>query len=717
MTLTESPALPRVLVADDDETMRLMLGETLRQAGFEVCAAADGNETLARLQQQIPDLILLDVDMPGIDGFELCRRIRSANDATRLPILMVTGFDDIDSINRAYESGATDFIAKPISWPVLGKRAQYVLRSARAAQALYAAELRNRAMLEAIPDMTVVIGSSGTVLDLQPGHGTPLAPSLEGVIGRQLDQWLPATAAALLMPRVEEALITGKAQSVVYKLPLAEGETCFEARLVRCGADQVMAVIRDVTAQRRGEEEIRRLAYFDPLTGMPNRQQFLDRLGRQLQRAQVEGHKVGLLFLDLDRFKNINDSLGHSAGDQLLQQVAERLTQALRLSDIAGRGRRGDISPSLARLGGDEFTVVLPGLKDVTGAARVADRIQALCRQPFLIDGQEISATFSIGIAMYPDDGLDTATLLKHGDTAMYHAKNEGRNGWRAYAKSLTTRARKRLSLEADLRKAVERGEFHLDYQPLVLAAGSRICGVEALLRWTHPERGSISPDEFIPVAEDSGLIVPIGAWVLQQACRQAKRWNARDAGSLTTAVNVSVKQLRIEGFASWALGLFADSGIDAAMMQMELTESILMGSDAGLARELSRLHEAGVRLSIDDFGTGYSSMSYLKRFRIDCLKIDRSFIEGLPGSTDDAAIATAIISMAHSLGLEVVAEGVETSGQADFLRAAGCEKLQGYLFGRPASPGALDAMLHQQCSANRHPADESLLPEEVFIE
>jgi len=690
MMPTDPPSLPRVLIADDDETMRMLLSATLRHAGFDVRVAADGNEALARLQQETPDLILLDVDMPGIDGFELCRRIRLVNDATRLPILMVTGSDDIDSINRAYESGATDFIAKPISWPVLGKRALYVLRAARAAQALYAAELRNRAMLEAIPDMSVVIDSAGTVLDFQPGYDMPPNPLNARVIGRKLDQWLPASAASLLMPRVEEALETGKPQSVVYQLPLAEGESYFEARLVRCGADQVMALIRDVTAQRRGEEKIHRLAYFDALTGMPNRQQFLDRLGRQLQHAQAQGHKVGLLFLDLDRFKNINDSLGHSAGDQLLQQVAERMTQGMRVRDIASRARRGEISPSLARMGGDEFTVMLPGIQDITTAARVAERIQSLYREPFLIDEKEIFVTFSIGIAMYPDDGLDTATLLKHGDTAMYHAKEEGRNGWQAYAESLTTRARKRLGLEADLRKALERGEFHLDYQPQVLAAGSKICGVEALLRWNHPERGLIGPDEFIPVAEDSGLIVPIGEWVLQQACRQAQLWNVRGVGALTMAVNVSVKQLRVEGFATRALKLFADAGVAAAAMELELTESILIGSHGGVARELALLHAAGVRLSIDDFGTGYSSMSYLKRFKIDCLKIDRSFIAGLPDNADDAAIATAIISMAHSLGLEVVAEGVETGGQADFLRAAGCEKMQGYLFGRPAAPDAL---------------------------
>jgi diguanylate cyclase (GGDEF)-like protein len=427
---------------------------------------------------------------------------------------------------------------------------------------------------------------------------------------------------------------------------------------------------------------------------MPNRQQFLDRLNRQLQLARAGGCKVGLLFLDLDRFKNINDSLGHSAGDELLRRVAQRLHETLRTSDTTSLGWKDEPGASLARLGGDEFTVMLPGLKDIGAATRVAMRIQAACQRPFVIDGQEISVTFSIGIAMYPDDGLDTESLLKHGDTAMYHAKSEGRNGWRAYARSLTIRANTRLSLEADLRRALDRGEFCLHFQPQVRATDGAICGVESLIRWNHPERGLIVPDEFIPVAEDCGLIVPIGAWVLQQASLQARRWRECGIGPFTTAVNVSARQLRIDGFAYSTLREFSDQGVDPRLMELELTESILMGAGDGLATELAMLHEAGVRLSIDDFGAGYSSMSYIKRFRIDCLKIDRNFIAGLPDSADDVAIATAILSMAHSLGLEVTAEGVETTGQAEFLRVAGCDYMQGYLFARPAPAAAIDALL-----------------------
>ncbi len=565
---------------------------------------------------------------------------------------------------------------------------------ATAAAAQRAVEHRNRAMLEAIPDMTVVFGADGAVLDFQPGQGMQPQTARAPVLGDKLEQWLPADAAMLLRPRLHDALASGQAQTVFYQLPAAEGEIYFEARLVRCGEDQVMALVRDVTAQRRGEQKIRRLAYFDTLTGMPNRQQFLDRLHRQLQLAEARGHKVGLLFLDLDRFKNVNDSLGHSAGDELLRCVAQRLTATLRSGDMANLGWKDEAGVSLARLGGDEFTVVLPGLKDIGGAARVAKRILAACQQPFLIDGQEIAVTFSIGIAMYPDDGLDTESLLKHGDTAMYHAKSEGRNGWRAYAKSLTTRAHSQLNLEAELRRALERAEFCLHYQPQIRVADGRITGVEALIRWNHPERGLIGPDEFIPVAEDSGMVVPIGAWVLQQAILQAKSWRALGLGPLTTAVNVSAKQLRIDGFAYSALRLCSEHGVDPGCLELELTESILMGAGDSLATELAMLHEAGVRLSIDDFGAGYSSMNYLKRFRIDCLKIDRSFIAGLPTSADDSAIVGAILSMAHSLGIEVTAEGVETLGQAQFLRVAGCDYLQGHLFARPAAATAIDALL-----------------------
>jgi EAL domain-containing protein (putative c-di-GMP-specific phosphodiesterase class I) len=289
----------------------------------------------------------------------------------------------------------------------------------------------------------------------------------------------------------------------------------------------------------------------------------------------------------------------------------------------------------------------------------------------------------------------------------MYHAKSEGRNAWRAYARSLTTRANTRLNLEADLRRALERGEFCLHYQPQVRADDGRISGVESLIRWNHPERGLVAPDEFIPIAEDCGLIVPIGAWVLQQACLQARSWHVLGLGPFMTAVNVSARQLRIDGFAYSTLRVFAEHGVDPRLMEIELTESILMGAGEGLATELAMLHEAGVRLSIDDFGAGYSSMSYLKRFRIDCLKIDRNFIAGLPDSADDVAIATAILSMAHSLGLEVTAEGVETAGQAEFLRVAGCDHLQGYLYARPAPAAVIEALLRDgHCGQLDGPGD-----------
>ena len=580
---------------------------------------------------------------------------------------------------------------------------------AAAAARQNAAELRMRAMVEAIPDMTLVIDRDGRILDFQPGQSGTTRAVTESPVGRNLSEWVPENVAHTLMPRVHEALASDSAQSVFYRLPSVDGDIHFEARLVRCGEDQVMALIRDVTAERRGEEKIRRLAYFDSLTGMPNRQQFLDRLHSQLQMAEAAGTKLGLLFLDLDRFKNINDSLGHSAGDELLRRVSQRLSETLRIGDMANLGWKDHSSASLARLGGDEFTVVLPGLKDIGGAARVAQRIQAACQQPFLIEGQEIAATFSIGIAMYPDDGLDTETLLKHGDTAMYHAKSEGRNGWRAYAKALTTKAHAQLNIESELRRALDREEFCLHYQPQVRATDGRINGVESLIRWNHPERGLVGPDEFIPVAEDSGLIVPIGAWVLQQAAMQARSWRTLGLGPFRTAVNVSAKQLRVDGFAHAALRMFAEQGVDPACMELELTESILMGAGEGLATELATLHEAGVRLSIDDFGAGYSSMNYLKHFRIDCLKIDRNFVAGLPDSADDAAIATAILSMAHSLGLEVTAEGVENIGQAGFLRIAGCDHLQGYLFARPAPAAEIDAMLRDGRCQLPDGADDSI--------
>jgi diguanylate cyclase (GGDEF)-like protein len=692
-----SPAQrPLALVVDDDHVMCMLEEETLTQFEFEVVLAANGEEALERLQQRRPDLVLLDVEMPGVDGFEVCLRIRERWDTTEVPVIMVTGMDDLDSINRAYESGANDFIAKPINWPILGHRARYVLRAAQSARSLRELEEKQSAMVRAMPDMMFLLTREGIYLDYKEGYGTRPFVMPEQFLGRNLADVLPADVAGNILRALERAIDGGDLQTVLYKLPMQEGMHHYEARAARSGENEAVVVVRDITLQKLNEEKIRRLAYFDTLTGMPNRQHFIERLDRELLRAQRDERKLALLFLDLDGFKRVNDTLGHSAGDHLLQAVAERLKEKLRAGDIVSRPALDDSTLHFARLGGDEFTVVLPDIEDTQVVKQIAQRVQSVLAQPFTIGSEEIRVTSSIGIALYPEDGRDAAALLKHADTAMYHAKDQGRNNWQMYSTTLTTKAMARMNLENELRRGLEREQFVLHYQPQVDSSDGRIVGMEALIRWQHPERGLVPPSDFIPLAEESGLIVPIGEWVTRTALRQATAWEAAGLRPPRVAVNLSARQVRAPDFIATIAAILAQAGHRGEMLELELTESMLMESEIERIEGLNRLRSLGVRFAIDDFGTGYSSMSYVKRFPIGMLKIDRSFVRGLPDSTNDAAITTAIVAMAHSLDLEVIAEGVETAGQLEFLRGVRCAKVQGYLFSEPVPAAAMEALLRR---------------------
>jgi diguanylate cyclase (GGDEF)-like protein/PAS domain S-box-containing protein len=698
-------ARPLILIADDDGTSRLLMQRALEQVGFEVVEAADGVAAVAAFTARRPDLVVLDVVMPGLDGYEVCARLRACPGGDATPILMLTGLDDIDSINRAYEVGATDFANKPLSWLLLSHRVRYLLRAARALSDLRRSEARLAKAQR--------IARLGYWERRLPSEELVWSREIHGILGTDPERFVPSAPGylALVHPQDRESLALAVAQAIragsPYSLDLRVIRPDGAIRFVHDQGEAVIGeqgelvalagTIQDITERRQSEEQIRFLAHYDVLTKLPNRVLFSEWLRAALTRARREAGSVATLLLDLDEFKRINETLGHSGGNTLLLAVAERLKRCLRASD--GRGR-DEGAMTLARPGGDEFIIAVSDIAGAAAAAVVARRVQAALQKPFDVDGQEVFVDASIGISLFPQDGDDAETLLTAADAAMYHAKAAGWGGYRFYEASMNAAAAGRLSLENGLRRALERDELRLFLQPQVDVVSGEAVGAEALVRWQHPERGLLAPGEFIPLAEETGLIVPLGEWVLRRACEQLRDW--RDAGweLPTIAVNLSPRQFRQPELIERIRELLREHDLDARHLELEITEGVLMGSNRATLEALQEIRAMGLRISIDDFGTGYSSLSYLTRLPVDTLKIDGSFVRDIATSPDSVSIATAIIAMAGSLKLSTVAEGVETDSQRALLQGRGCNVMQGYLFGRPEPTLAFERFLKRAASS-----------------
>jgi diguanylate cyclase (GGDEF)-like protein len=563
--MTNSPPTSTIaLVADDEDLGRLLLSEAVAQFGLVVSAHADGTAALEAALTQDLAIVLLDVDMPGLDGYAVCRRLRAEPRFANVPIVMVTGHEDSAAIDMAFEAGATDFISKPVNWALLPRRLGYILRNAAAA------------------------------------------------------------------------------------------------------------------------ERVERLAYYDPLTGLPNRQRCIETAEHLFAGAAAGAEQVAILYLDLNSFKRINDTFGHAVGDSVLQVVAERLR--VTLEGFTG----GPQHASVARFGGDEFVILL---RHPAARALAMEVAQACCtafKAPIAYEGLEFYSAPSIGLAVYPEDGSDVQTVLKHADTAMYQVKSGVVTTVAAYAPAMSSRLRDWLDLEARLRRALQEDLLNLVYQPKFRIRDNRLCGVEALLRWCDPDHGEISPNRFIEIAEDSGLIIDMGAWVTRNACRQVRSWQDRGV-TLPIAINVSGKELLHGDPARTIQSEAAAAGIAASMIEVEITESLLIKDSATVRSALERLRQLGCRIALDDFGTGYSSLAYITRFPPDRIKIDKAFVTSVDRSAEDAAIASAILSLGKSLGVTVTAEGIERSGQLEWLRERGCDEVQGFLLSRPLSAHELE--------------------------
>ncbi len=670
---------PLVLVVDDDAGIRMVAGLSLKNAGFATVEAANGEEGIAACGRYRPDLILMDAVMPGVDGFSAVREIRKLPCGERVPVVMMTGLDDLTSIHRAYEAGVTDFTIKPINWVVLGYRIGYILRANRAFLDLARSEEKTRALLRAIPDRIFRIAADGTVLDLAEG--------------RRLENVLPPETARQALLQAETARETGVVQLFEYALESGQEPRSFEARVVSVPDGEALCIARDMTERKRAEERLAYMAYHDPLTGLANRVTFKDRLEREIANAKRRKEVVGVILFDLDRFKEVNDTLGHAAGDRLLVAVAQRLQAVVRETD------------TVARISGDEFCVILPGQSSPRGAIEACRRIKISFSDPFVLDGQLVNVTASLGISVYPLDGDTPEALVKNADIAMFRAKSDGRNTYQSFAEEMGVEVTERARMESELRSAGENNEFVVHYQPEVDLRTGRIVGAEALVRWQIPGGELIHPPQFIPLAEEIGAIVPLSEYVLRTACLQVKEWKARGFSPFRVSVNVSARLFKKYDLAGVIQNIIKETGVGPDSLQLEITESTAMQNMEETLKSLRKLEGFSVRAAMDDFGTGYSSLACLRKFPIHLLKIDESFIRDLERKAEDQAVVKAILAMASALDIEVVAEGVERPEQADLLKALGCPLAQGFHFGRPMPAAEFTALLERSATEVREKA------------
>lgn len=672
------------LVVGDDPELRSVADAALEAAGFDVIVAEDGIAGIEAVIAFEPSLILMDVELPRMSGFEACAAIREMPRFGDTPILMTAALDDDASIDRAYECGATDLFPKPLSLPLLRHRIRYVVRAASVRVDLRVSEAKNRAFVRAIPDSLLLVRRDGVLTSMHRGQKG--RSFLEGGLakGDNVLAAVPDDVSARWTEQIRKVLTDNETETLEFSVKADDKERFFESRIIPYLRDRVLIIIRDITERKIAMTRVHRLAFFDTLTDLPNRQSFKDHLSEAIGRARKTGTRLGVIYIDLDNFKRINDSLGHSVGDQLLKRIAERLGFCVRRDPFAGQhGRRaGDIR--LARLGGDEFTVTLSNVVDPREVELVAERVRQALGERLDYDDHNFVVTPSIGIAIYPDHGTDVDTLVRSADVAMYRAKARGGDNQCPFSSTMSLGPLEQLNLEGALRNSLTNGDLELHYQPKISLGTGRVCGFEALTRWDHPELGPIAPSRFIPVAEQAGLILELSDWVLDEACRQLKHWESGPAAGIPVAVNLSGMQFNRGDVFEVVTRRVSHFELPAGMLQLELTESMLMEESSKTAEVLRQLKLAGFTLAIDDFGTGYSSLSYLKRFPIDFLKIDRSFVADLVTSHGDQSICSAVIALAHALGLEVVAEGVETDDQLDALRALGCDEIQGHLIAEP---------------------------------
>ena len=703
----------RLLLVDDEPRLLASLYELLRDRGYHLTTASSGGEAIAHLSALRFDLVLLDLRLPDIGGHEIMDFINAKGiDAD---VIVMSGEVGIDAAIGALKRGAYDYLRKPYAREELLKTVDNALAQRRlaAANARIASQLENsekmyRYLVDSSPDIIYTLNHEGRFTFVNDRAYQLLGFSRDELIGKHYsilvhDEDLERARYVFNERRVDERA----SRNVELRLKCRgarnnAGDRTFNNTLMTISLNSIgmhvpdqevkkleffgtYGVARDITDRKRAEEVISYQAYHDILTDLPNRILFKDRLGLAVIQAKRKQTELAVMFIDLDRFKLVNDTLGHVKGDELLQQVAVRLKECL---------RKGD---TLARQGGDEFTIVLPELRDRDDARMVADKFLECLHKPFDLDGHEVHISASIGIAIYPGDGESIDELLRHADIAMYQVKALGKNGHSFYHDSMLDVSHQKIALEQALRRALEHNELEMYYQPQIDAATGRIVGAEALMRWNHPTRGLLSAGEFLPFAEENGLMLPISDWMIGALCRDMLQWNLASGQAVRLSLNLSPQYLDRGDFFEKMRGALVRYGISPGQIEVEITENICIRNPQYAIEQLNKLCQLGVSVAIDDFGTGYSSLSYLHRFPIHTMKIDQSFVKEIHDENGHYPVILAIISIARGLGLHLIAEGVETEVQANYLKANGCETMQGYLYYRPISLANFIGVLRAQ--------------------
>ena len=711
-TQTRMPWRPRVLVVDDEPRLLSSMVELLKARDVELSTADCGHKALDQLSKDKFDLVILDMGLPDMSGLEIMGFINTNNLDT--DVIVVSGNSDIDSAIGALKRGAFDYLRKPYAREELLRTVDNALaqRNLKTDNRRITLQLENsektyRYFVDNSPDIIYALDDKGLFTFVNVRVEQLLGFSREELIGTHYSALIHGDDLERARYVFNERRVGERASSNIelrlksHKLP---GETLvFESSLMTISFSSIgmyssdankgnsaffgtYGVARDITARKRAEELIVYQAYHDILTDLPNRSLFKDRLGLSIIQSQRNATKLAVMFIDLDRFKLVNDTMGHVTGDELLRQVAARLKGCL---------RRGD---TLARMGGDEFIFLMSDLRDKRDVVEIAEKFLKSLQQSFFLGSNEARISASIGIALYPDDGSSIDELIRHADLAMYHVKALGKNGHAFYDGSMVDASYQKLALEKDLRKALECGELEMYYQPQVNVYTGHIVGAEALMRWNHPERGLLIPGDFLPFAEENGLIVPISEWMLEAVCSDLIERNASGADPLKISLNVSPQSLE-RGFSKQLKNVLTRYDIPPNQIEVEITENICIRNPDHAIEQLNMLSQIGVSVAIDDFGTGYSSLSYLQRFPIHTIKIDQSFVKEIYVDNAHSPIVLAIISIAKGLGLNVIAEGVETEVQARYLERVGCTVMQGYFYHRPLSRHFLSQLLAQQLS------------------